>query len=277
MFASRIALFLVLAFTPSIAGVADDVRNQLARNDFAAAEAELQTYRNQHGVTPDYLEGLSWMARASLKANRLDRADTFARQTETLSRQLLLKRALDAEPQLPIALGAALEVQAQALASQGKQAQAVALLRRSVATYGNTSIQATIAEKPQSAGLDRAARATDKGRTISRSQAVNTRPAQRIARPALFLGTLVRRLQGRRAGDRSVEIRIRTARLDPAGTHSTLRLRRRKGKMRSRKMSWRTSNASGNTSIRHCRMFRYRSAKKTSTCTAPARRRRWFW
>jgi thiol-disulfide isomerase/thioredoxin len=144
MFASRIALFLVLAFTPSIAGVADGVRNQLARNDFAAAEAELQTYRNQHGVTPDYLEGLSWMARASLKANRLDRADTFARQTETLSRQLLLKRALDAEPQLPIALGAALEVQAQALASQGKQAQAVALLRRSVATYGNTSIQARL-------------------------------------------------------------------------------------------------------------------------------------
>jgi thiol-disulfide isomerase/thioredoxin len=141
MFASRVALFLLFVFTPSIAGVADDVRNQLARNDFAAAEAELQTYRNQRGVTPDYLEGLSWMARASLKANRLDRADTFARQTETLSRQLLLKRALDAEPQLPLALGAALEVQAQTLAGQGKQAQAVALLRRSLATYRNTSIQ----------------------------------------------------------------------------------------------------------------------------------------
>ena len=132
---------LPLAFTPSFAGVTDDVRSQLARNDFAAAEAALQSYRNQQGVTPDYLEALSWMARASLAAKRLDRAETYARQTETFSRQLLAKRPLDAEPQLPTALGAALEVQAQVLAGEAKQAQAVALLRRSLVTYHNTSIQ----------------------------------------------------------------------------------------------------------------------------------------
>ena len=140
MFA-RLLAFCLLASTLSFAGIADDVRNQLARNDFSAAETGLQSYRNQRGVTADYLEGLSWMARANLATNHLDRAEAFARQTESLSRQLLLKRRLDAEPHLPIALGAALEVHAQLLAARGQQAQAIALLRRNLVTYRNTSIQ----------------------------------------------------------------------------------------------------------------------------------------
>src|SRR5258708_5261348 len=109
----RVMAFCVLASSLSLASVTDEVRKELANNNFEAAATALQTYRHQQGVTPDYLEGLSWMARASLAANRLDRAETLARQTETLSRQLLLKRPLDAEPHLPLALGAALEVQAQ--------------------------------------------------------------------------------------------------------------------------------------------------------------------
>jgi len=138
-------LAVLLAFsTASLAGVTDDVREALARKNFPAAEAELQTYRAHQGVTPDYLEALSWMARTSLQSNQLDRAETYARQTETLSRQLLAKRPLDAEAQLPIALGAALEVQAQALAARGERAQAVALLRRSLTAYGNTSIRARL-------------------------------------------------------------------------------------------------------------------------------------
>src|SRR6266481_6848460 len=128
---SRLSAALLLASTLALAGITDTVRDQLARNQFAAADQELQTYRSRQGVTPDYLEALSWMARANLQAQQLDRAQTYAKQTESLSRQLLLKRSLDAEPHLPIALGAALEVQAQALAARGQPAQAVALLRRS--------------------------------------------------------------------------------------------------------------------------------------------------
>ncbi len=50
------------------------------------------------------------------------------------------KRPLDAEPHLPIALGAALEVQSQVLAARGQRTQAVALLQSALRTYGNTSI-----------------------------------------------------------------------------------------------------------------------------------------
>src|ERR1700680_4183689 len=97
-----LAILLVLS-TVSFAGITDDVRETLARNNVSAAQAVLQTYRRQQGVTPDYVEALSWMARATLLSHQLDRADSYARQTESLSRQLLVKRPLDAEPHLPTA------------------------------------------------------------------------------------------------------------------------------------------------------------------------------
>jgi thiol-disulfide isomerase/thioredoxin len=152
MVARLLAVLLALS-AASFAGITDDVREALSRNNVSAAEAELQSYRGRQGVTPDYVEALSWMARADLLSHQLDRADNYARQTETLSRRLLAKRPLDAEPHLPIALGAALEVQAQVLAARGETAQAVALLRRSVATYHNTSIHARLQKNLNSLGL----------------------------------------------------------------------------------------------------------------------------
>jgi thiol-disulfide isomerase/thioredoxin len=144
---------ILLFSTISFAGVSDDVRDALAQNNFMAAEAQLQSYRRQQGITPDYLEALSWMARANLLSRQFDRAEGYARQTESLCRQLLLKRPLDAEPHLPLALGAALEVQAQLLAARGEQAQAVALLRRSLVTYRNTSLRARLQKNLNLLGL----------------------------------------------------------------------------------------------------------------------------
>ena len=94
----------------------------------------------QHGADPEYLEALSWTAREELAANQLDKADAAAKETETLAQKLLQKRSLDAEPHLPVALGAALEVQAEVLAAHGQNAQAAALLRHALVSYGSTSI-----------------------------------------------------------------------------------------------------------------------------------------
>ncbi len=149
----RVFALCLLASSLSFAGVTDDVRDQLEANNSTAAEATLQTYRSHQGVTPDYLEALSWMARASLAANRLDSAETYAKETETLSKPLLLKRPLDTEPHLPVAVGAALEVQAQVLAARGQQAQAVALLRRGLNTYRNTSIRPRLQKNLNLLGL----------------------------------------------------------------------------------------------------------------------------
>jgi thiol-disulfide isomerase/thioredoxin len=135
----RFAILLLLSSLAS-AGIVEDVRTALAQRNFAAADSQLQQYRTQHGVDPQYLEALSWTAREALSANQLQQADTAAQQTETLARQLLQKRSLDAEPHLPIALGAALEVQAQVLAAHGQNTQAATLLRHALVSYRNTSI-----------------------------------------------------------------------------------------------------------------------------------------
>src|SRR5271157_4923949 len=60
------------------ADLVGDVRSQLAQNSFSAAESELRTYKGQHGVTPEYLEALSWMAREAASTKRWDQADAYA-------------------------------------------------------------------------------------------------------------------------------------------------------------------------------------------------------
>ena len=144
----RLGLFfsaIFLSIIPLLAqsDLIGDVRTQLAQNSFAAADSELNTYKTQHGITPEYLEALSWMARGAAANKQWDQAAFYATETRTLSEKLLAtnKRKLDAEPHLPIALGAAYEVLAQELDAKGKHAQAVSLLRSALARYGNTSIR----------------------------------------------------------------------------------------------------------------------------------------
>lgn len=138
-------LILPLALTASAwAGIVDDVRGALAQGSFATAESELNTYRSQQGVSSEYLEAYSWMARAALEQKQYPQAEAYAKQTKTLAVEQLKTRTLDADAHLPIALGAALEVQSQAMAAQGQRTQAVALLQAALRTYGNTSIRARL-------------------------------------------------------------------------------------------------------------------------------------
>jgi len=127
-------------------GLVGDVQTQLAQNSFSAAESELRTYKAQHGVTPEYLEALSWMARGAASMKQWDQAAAYASETRRLSEQQLTttKRKLDAEPHLPIALGAAYEVLAEGMAEKGQQAKAATLLRSALARYGDTSIRARL-------------------------------------------------------------------------------------------------------------------------------------
>jgi len=140
----RILLVSVLLTTAAWAGIVDDVRIALAQNNFSAAESALNSYRGQQGVTAEYLDAYSWMGRAALDQRQYDQAAAYAKQTQTQAAELLKKRTLDAEPHLPIAMGAALEVQSQVLAVRGQRTQAVALLHSALQTYGNTSIRARL-------------------------------------------------------------------------------------------------------------------------------------
>ena len=133
--------WILLLLAAAHADIITDVRMALESQAFAQADMQLAAYRAQHSVTPEYLEAYSWMGRAYLKNNNLEQANTYARKTEQIAVQQLRTRKLDAEPHLPNALGAALEVEAQVLAAKGTPAQAVALLKKNLLLYRNTSIR----------------------------------------------------------------------------------------------------------------------------------------
>jgi thiol-disulfide isomerase/thioredoxin len=126
------------------------VRAKVAHNSFAGAEADLQSYKSQRGVTPEYLEALSWMARGAAEAGQWDKAASYATETRRLCEQQLggtaaaNKQKLESEPHSAIAMGAAYEVLAQGLAEKGQHAQAVSLLRSALARYRNTTIGARL-------------------------------------------------------------------------------------------------------------------------------------
>src|SRR5208283_4378548 len=142
--AFRKLLILIALASPAWAGVVEDVRSALAQHSYTAADSDLKSYVARNGVTGEYVEAYSWMARAALSDKDYDQADAYAKQTKALALEALKQRPLDAEPHLPIGLGAAIEVQSQVLAARGQRAQAVAVLQTALRTYGSTSIRARL-------------------------------------------------------------------------------------------------------------------------------------
>ncbi|MGA7512743.1 MAG: TlpA disulfide reductase family protein [Candidatus Sulfotelmatobacter sp.] len=137
-------MILILLLTPAWAGIVEDVRIALAQDNFSTADSYLTSYRTRNGVTPEYVEAYSWMARVALDAREYDQAEAYAKQTRTLALEQLKQRPLDAEPHLPLALGAAIEVESQTLAARGQRTQAIAVLQTALRTYGSTSIRARL-------------------------------------------------------------------------------------------------------------------------------------
>ena len=122
------------------ASLVNDVRSLLAHHDFAAADRLVRTYEAEAGGTPEAAAALSWLARAALDAHEYDRADSYVSETRRLTDQILRTSKLDSDPWLPIAVGAAIEVHAQALAARGERSEAVLYLRQQYKLLGATSI-----------------------------------------------------------------------------------------------------------------------------------------
>jgi thiol-disulfide isomerase/thioredoxin len=116
------------------------VRAVLNTRNFAEAERILTVAERAEGRTPMWLEAYSWLGRSALAARDYDRADRYARQAHQMALAALKGRALDQEPRLPIALGAAIEVQGQVLAETGARSEGVAFLRAELTTYKSTSM-----------------------------------------------------------------------------------------------------------------------------------------
>ncbi len=118
----------------------NNVRELIAVHNFAAAEQQVRAYQAQAGATPELADALSWLARGALDARNYDRADAWAAETRKVSDGLMLGRKLDADPYLPTAVGASIEVHAQVLAARGERAESITWLQEQAKLFAGTSI-----------------------------------------------------------------------------------------------------------------------------------------
>ena len=116
------------------------VQAALQNRDLVQASALVAQYRRLNGDTPEALEALSWLARGQLAFGRPEEADKEAAEIERSVTAALATRSLDQEPHLPIALGAAYEIQAELLNAAHKKTEAVALLENEMHRWRGTSI-----------------------------------------------------------------------------------------------------------------------------------------
>lgn len=136
--------FFILTVTASAATLVDNVRESIARNDLPRATEMIRSYRASKGVTPEAVEALSWMARAELAQKNVVQADKYAQETYKLSQDQLKSHPLARDPNLQIALGAAIEVEANVLVTRGQRTEAVTYLQDQLKTYYATSLRPRI-------------------------------------------------------------------------------------------------------------------------------------
>jgi thiol-disulfide isomerase/thioredoxin len=143
----RARIFILLCSAVLVAadsGIVGAVQSSFSTGSDARAIGLLQSYRAQKGVTPEYLEATSWLARAYLMSHNYPQAEVSAQEVYSQVVAQLKTRPLDREPHLPVALGAAIEVEGETLAATGRRSEAVTYLNEQAKTFAATSVAARI-------------------------------------------------------------------------------------------------------------------------------------
>jgi len=139
------ALAWALVACGQTAGLLPAVRKAAWAKDVATAERLVAEHRAQKPeLTPQLLEAISWVGRGASFAKQWDTAEKYARETYQGSAALLKSRRLDAEPSLPLALGAAIEVLGAVGDARGERGEAVTFLRAEHARFKGSSIETRI-------------------------------------------------------------------------------------------------------------------------------------
>jgi thiol-disulfide isomerase/thioredoxin len=139
-----VAAVVALAAASARAGVVQEVRSLARGGSLEQARSVIDAARKRGLAAPEELDALSQLARGELQAGHFEAALTEARHVHARALLELAHRPLDAEPHLPLALGAAIEVEAQATAAKGERGSAVARLRTELSLYGKTSLGARL-------------------------------------------------------------------------------------------------------------------------------------
>jgi thiol-disulfide isomerase/thioredoxin len=140
----RLISYALLMASTATSAIVKDVRDSIEKRDLGRAEAQVEAYHKQFGITPEMLEAHSWLGRGALDAKLYQQAESYSRKTYEMCLEQLKHRPLDQDRYLPVALGAAIEVQANAMAAKGARSAAVDYLRRELKAWHATSIRTRI-------------------------------------------------------------------------------------------------------------------------------------
>lgn len=140
----RTLLALLALGASATAALVQDVRSLINAGDFAAAEKKIAAYRAERGVTPEMILAVSWLGRGAQAAQKWDDAERYASEARQLALAELNKRPLDADKELPLALGASIEVQGHVLAARNARSEAIAFLNDELKRWYQTSIRTRI-------------------------------------------------------------------------------------------------------------------------------------
>ena len=122
------------------------MRNKISAGDLLSAESILEVYREKHGEDARYCSGLAWLARGALLLGDHEKARRYANDVRGRCADSVAGGArLDQNDDLAIALGAAIEVDAQLLERErGAQAAAAMLSAELDRLEGPVSLRSRI-------------------------------------------------------------------------------------------------------------------------------------
>jgi thiol-disulfide isomerase/thioredoxin len=115
--------------TPPGSRLVSSIRNKLSAADLLSAESLAEVYRATYGDDGSYLFAISWLARGALLVGRDERARHWVAETRRRTDARIARGVkVEADDSLEIALGAAIEVEAQLRARSKGRADAVRFL-----------------------------------------------------------------------------------------------------------------------------------------------------
>jgi thiol-disulfide isomerase/thioredoxin len=128
-----------------ISEVIGQMRDMAWAEEVDAAQTLIEAQRPHHDTSsPGWLLAASWLGRGASFAERWDVAEQYAGEARDGSVALLDERDLDADSELPLALGAGIEVLGHAQDARGDHAGAVEFLSARREQYRGTSIETRI-------------------------------------------------------------------------------------------------------------------------------------
>ncbi len=135
-----------LASSPvELSELVGQMRDMAWAEEVDVAEALIEAQRPHHDTaSPGWLLAASWLGRGASFAERWDVAEQYASEARDGSVALLGQRDLDADSELPLALGAGIEVLGHARDARGDRAGAAEFLSAQREQYRGTSIETRI-------------------------------------------------------------------------------------------------------------------------------------